>query len=123
MCGAPANNQAHLTALECGGLTPRSVFEMQSAPTASRRHSRLPVCATKGYGPSFELCVVSRQRMRKTKIIATLGPATQSPEMLGKLLDAGMNVARLNMSHAEHPWVRQIVKHLRAAAAERGRTI
>lgn len=61
--------------------------------------------------------------MRKTKIIATLGPATESPETLRKLLDAGMNVARLNMSHAQHPWVRQVVKHLRAAAAERGRTI
>ena len=61
--------------------------------------------------------------MRKTKIIATLGPATESPEMLGKLLDAGVNVARLNMSHAQHPWVRAVVKHLRAAAAERGRTI
>ena len=61
--------------------------------------------------------------MRKTKIIATLGPATESPEMLGKLLDAGVNVARLNMSHAQHPWVREVVKHLRAAAAERGCTI
>lgn len=61
--------------------------------------------------------------MRKTKIIATLGPATQSPEVLAKLLDAGMNVARLNMSHAPHPWVREVVKHLRAAAAERGRFI
>ena len=61
--------------------------------------------------------------MRKTKIIVTLGPATESPEMLGKLLDAGMNVARLNMSHAQHQWVRDVVKRLRAAAAERGRTI
>jgi len=61
--------------------------------------------------------------MRKTKIICTLGPATESPETLGKLLDAGMNVARLNMSHAQHPWVRDVVKRLRAAAAERGCTI
>ena len=61
--------------------------------------------------------------MRKTKIIATLGPATESPETLARLLEAGMNVARLNMSHAQHPWVRDVVKHLRAAAAERGRTI
>jgi len=40
--------------------------------------------------------------MRKTKIIATLGPATDSPEMIGKLVAAGMNIARLNMSHASH---------------------
>lgn len=58
--------------------------------------------------------------MRKTKIIATLGPATSSPQVLGELLDAGMNIARLNMSHAPHDWVRQIVKDLRAAALERG---
>jgi len=57
--------------------------------------------------------------MRKTKILATLGPATESPDTLGKLIDAGMNVARLNMSHAEHGWTRQVVKHLRAAAKER----
>lgn len=57
--------------------------------------------------------------MRKTKIIATLGPSTDSPEMLGKLMDAGMNVARLNMSHAPHDWVRRVVKDLRAAAAAR----
>ena len=37
---------------------------------------------------------------QKTKIIATLGPATDSPEMIGRLIEAGMNVARLNMSHA-----------------------
>ena len=59
------------------------------------------------------------ERTRKTKIIVTLGPATESPEMLGKLIDAGMNVARLNMSHAPHDWVRQVVGHIRAAAAAR----
>ncbi|HZO83946.1 MAG TPA: pyruvate kinase [Verrucomicrobiae bacterium] len=63
------------------------------------------------------------QGMRKTKIIATLGPATESPEVLGKLLDAGMNVARLNMSHAQHSWVREVVKHLRAAATARGKMV
>ena len=57
--------------------------------------------------------------MRKTKIIATLGPATSSPEMLGKMMDGGMNIARLNMSHAPHDWVRRVVKDLRAAAEAR----
>jgi pyruvate kinase len=57
--------------------------------------------------------------MRKTKIIATLGPATASPEMIGSLLDAGMDIARLNMSHATHDWVRQTVAHVRAAAQSR----
>ncbi|MFN3201858.1 MAG: pyruvate kinase [Bradymonadia bacterium] len=40
--------------------------------------------------------------LRKTKIIATVGPRTRSPEMLQGLFDAGCNVIRLNMSHAQH---------------------
>lgn len=40
--------------------------------------------------------------MRKTKIICTIGPATESFDMLEKLYDAGMNVVRLNMSHGDH---------------------
>jgi pyruvate kinase len=57
--------------------------------------------------------------MRRTKIIATLGPATDSPEMLGRMIDGGMNIARLNMSHATHDWVRRVVKDIRQAAAAR----
>ena len=37
--------------------------------------------------------------MRKTKIVCTLGPATDDPELLKKLMHAGMNVARINFSH------------------------
>jgi pyruvate kinase len=58
--------------------------------------------------------------VRKTKIIATLGPATDSPEMIGKLIDSGLNIVRVNMSHGTHEWVRRIVQDIRAAAAERG---
>ena len=58
--------------------------------------------------------------MRKTKIIATLGPATESPEMIAKLIAAGVNIFRLNMSHGAHEWVRTIVSNIRAAAAARG---
>ena len=38
----------------------------------------------------------------KTKIVATIGPATESKEMLGKLIKAGVNVFRLNFSHSKH---------------------
>ena len=56
---------------------------------------------------------------RKTKIIATVGPATESPEMIARLIDAGVNVFRLNMSHATHDWVRKIVQTIRSAATAR----
>lgn len=57
--------------------------------------------------------------MRKTKIISTLGPATDSAQMIGKLIDAGVNVFRLNMSHAPHDWVRRVFKDIRAEASSR----
>ncbi len=55
--------------------------------------------------------------MRKTKIICTLGPATESSEVLRQLLRQGADVFRLNMSHATHEWVREIVPRLRSIAA------
>lgn len=58
--------------------------------------------------------------MRKTKIIATLGPASSKAEKIGKLMDMGMNIVRLNMSHAPHDWVREVVATVREQAASRG---
>src|SRR5947209_9968804 len=40
--------------------------------------------------------------MRRTKIVATIGPASSTPEMIAGLIDAGMDVARLNFSHGAH---------------------
>jgi pyruvate kinase len=61
--------------------------------------------------------------MRKTKIIATLGPATESPEMLRTLIETGVNCFRLNMSHAPHDWVRAIVPRIRNASRETGKIV
>ncbi|HTY13222.1 MAG TPA: pyruvate kinase, partial [Candidatus Omnitrophota bacterium] len=40
--------------------------------------------------------------MKRTKIICTLGPATEDPAVISRMLKAGMNVARLNLSHGTH---------------------
>jgi pyruvate kinase len=55
--------------------------------------------------------------MRRTKIIATLGPATESPEVLKQMIEAGTDIFRLNMSHARHEWVREVVERIRSVAA------
>ncbi len=57
-------------------------------------------------------------KLRKTKIIATLGPATDSPEMIDRLIRAGANVFRLNMSHAKHDWVRDVVSRIRSTSEQ-----
>ena len=56
---------------------------------------------------------------RQTRIVATLGPATETEETIGGLMDAGANLFRLNMSHARHDWVRRVVEQIRVAAAAR----
>src|ERR1044071_5619398 len=58
--------------------------------------------------------------MRRTKIICTLGPATEKTETVRQLLHAGADVFRLNMSHAQHEWVREIVSRVRRIAEEMG---
>ena len=61
--------------------------------------------------------------MRKTKIIATLGPATQSLEMVQGLVLAGVDVFRLNMSHAGHDWCREMAAKVREVAAGADRQV
>ena len=46
--------------------------------------------------------------MRKTKILCTLGPASDSLEMISELIEKGANILRLNMSHASHEWTRNV---------------
>ena len=61
--------------------------------------------------------------LRKTKIVATIGPACNTPEMLRAMIEAGMNVARLNLSHGSHDKHRQQIAILRAAASDLGKNI
>src|SRR6266567_1573952 len=61
--------------------------------------------------------------MRKTKIICTLGPATEKPETIRQLIARGTDVFRLNMSHASREWVRAIVPRIRKLADELTRPI
>jgi len=61
--------------------------------------------------------------MRKTKIICTLGPATETTEALRQLIQKGTDVLRLNMSHATHEWVREIVPRIRRVAQIAGRPV
>ena len=49
--------------------------------------------------------------MKKTKIICTIGPASNSPAILKKLYHAGMNVVRINMSHGNHEYAQKIVNN------------
>ena len=58
--------------------------------------------------------------MSKSKIVCTLGPATSSFETIRELIDAGMDVARLNMSHGTHADHEQSYRHVRRAADESG---
>lgn len=51
--------------------------------------------------------------MRKTKIVCTIGPASREPEVLVKLIKAGMNVARLNLSHGDYPEHEKSIQNLR----------
>lgn len=60
---------------------------------------------------------------RRTKIVCTIGPATNSPEMLKALLDAGMDVARLNFSHGDTQGHLRVIRTLRDISRQMGRSV
>lgn len=61
--------------------------------------------------------------MRRTKIIATLGPATESKAVIQQLAEAGLNVARLNFSHGTYDQFKSIAKNVRAVEKKSGKLI
>jgi pyruvate kinase len=64
-----------------------------------------------------------RALARKTKIVATIGPACSTPDMLKAMIEAGMNVARLNLSHGTHEAHSEQITVLRRVANELGRNV
>ena len=61
--------------------------------------------------------------MRRTKIVATIGPASQDPETLARMVQAGMDVARLNFSHGSRELHAENVERIRSAASSVGRQV
>ena len=61
--------------------------------------------------------------MRKTKIICTLGPAVDSEEMVRALIRGGMNAARFNFSHGDHPSHLERLNRLKAIRDSMGRPV
>ncbi|MFQ3548317.1 MAG: pyruvate kinase [Armatimonadota bacterium] len=61
--------------------------------------------------------------MRKTKIVCTIGPKSSSPEMIEKLINAGMNVARLNFSHGDYAEHLEKIRVIREISAKLGKNV
>ncbi|HAR96285.1 MAG TPA: pyruvate kinase [Deltaproteobacteria bacterium] len=59
----------------------------------------------------------------KTKIVCTIGPASESPEVMKEMIQAGMNVARLNFSHGDFTVHKRIIENLRAASKSLGKRL
>ncbi len=68
-------------------------------------------------------CKKVRSFKRNTKIVATLGPASNTVEMLEKLMKAGVNICRINMSHGIHSEKAQVIQNVRTASANLGREV
>jgi pyruvate kinase len=64
-----------------------------------------------------------KTRSRRAKIVCTIGPASDSEEMIGALMRLGMDVARLNFSHGTHPQHARVIERLRKVARQLNRTI
>jgi len=59
----------------------------------------------------------------KTKIVCTIGPASESPEVLEQMIRAGMNIARLNFSHGDFSSHKKVIENLRTASLAVGRRV
>lgn len=60
---------------------------------------------------------------KRTKIVATIGPVTETEEIIGELIDAGMNVARFNTKHGTPQWHSERIQRVRDVAAQKGKPV
>lgn len=60
---------------------------------------------------------------RKVKIVATLGPASKTVDQIRKLIDAGLDIARLNFSHGDHAFHRSLIENIREASKITGKPV
>lgn len=67
--------------------------------------------------------MMSSLQFHKTKLVCTIGPASDSPKMIGKLIQAGMNIARLNFSHGDFDYHGRVIKNIQAASMHLGKRI
>jgi pyruvate kinase len=79
----------------------------------------LPTLHTEQHGR----CGCMSMRMRKAKIVCTIGPASNSPAVVDQLIESGMNAARLNFSHGTHEWHAATITAIRHAAARQGSAV
>ncbi len=61
--------------------------------------------------------------MKRTKIICTIGPASEDPKILSSMIKNGMNVARLNFSHGTYDSHTELIKNIRSASEELGEPV
>ena len=59
----------------------------------------------------------------KTKLVCTIGPASDSPAMIEQMLEAGMNIARLNFSHGDFQVHGEVIRRIRKAAERTARPV
>jgi pyruvate kinase len=105
---------------------------MKSRADAGVAQLALDLCATirepalvllRGGVNSPPVSALPKEAYRLTKIIFTLGPATENEQTLEQLILAGVDVCRLNMAHANHAWTRTMIRRVRDVCRRTGRHI
>ena len=61
--------------------------------------------------------------IKKTKIVATIGPASEDVDVLKNMIENGMNVARFNFSHGEHETLAEVIRNIRELSRDRRRAV